>query len=73
MHLYFSRKKIFEKYVCLPCLKFLDLLPKTHLFFIDLIKLVEQNVQLGMCIDQPGGRFIGSLWPNDSSGGKLRL
>ena len=29
----FSRKKIIKKYVCLPYLKFSDLLPETHIFF----------------------------------------
>ena len=31
--LFFPEKKI-KKYVCLPYLKFSDLLPETHLFFL---------------------------------------
>ena len=32
--IFFQKKKIIKKYVCLPYLKFSDPLPETHLFFI---------------------------------------
>ena len=35
----FPDKKIIKKYVCLPYLKFSDLLPEMHLFFLFGLKL----------------------------------
>ena len=32
--IFFQKKKLNKKYVCLPYLKFSDLLPETHLYFI---------------------------------------